>query len=255
MAKKPTIKDYIFFFLILSGFIAGFSYLLSNFQYDWNWSELTPYFFENKKPGLLIDGLMKTILISFCSIIFGLGFGFILALSSISKIYPLKWMSRILIELVRGTPLLVQLFIVYFMFGTVIGVDSGFVCAVIALSLFASCYVSEILRSGIEAIPQGQWDAAHVLGLNKYQTLYYIIIPQALKISLPALAGTFISLIKDSSLVSVLAIMDLTKAGREIISNTFYVFETWIIVAALYLLMTYPLSLVARKMEASLDRN
>ena len=141
------------------------------------------------------------------------------------------------------------------MFGTVIGIDSGFVCAVIALSLFASCYVSEILRSGIEAIPQGQWDAAHVLGLNKYQTLYYIIIPQALKISLPALAGTFISLIKDSSLVSVLAIMDLTKAGREIISNTFYVFETWIIVAALYLLMTYPLSLVARKMEASLDRN
>ena len=255
MVKKPTIKDVTFFFILMAIILMAFSYLLSQFQYDWNWSGLKTYIINDGKPGLLIQGLGETILISFFSIILGLITGFILALASLSKFYPIKWLSRILIELVRGTPLLVQLFIVYFMFGTVIGINSGFVCAVIALSLFASCYVSEILRSGIEAIPRGQWDAAHVLGLNHVQTLLHIILPQALKISLPALAGTFISLIKDSSLVSVLAIMDLTKAGREIISNTFSVFETWIIVAALYLLMTYPLSLMARKLEGRLDRN
>lgn len=229
------------------------------FDYNWNWSELTSYVLDFSrgeiKVGILIQGFIQTLLISSFSIILGSVLGFIFALSSISSKRYLKWTARIIIELVRGTPLLVQLFIIYFMFGTVIGIESGFICAVASLSLFASCYISEILRSGIQSIPKGQWDAAHVLGLTKNQTLIYIIIPQALKVSLPSLTGTFVSLIKDSSLVSVLAIMDLTKAGKEMISNTFSVFETWIIVAFLYLIMTYPLSYLASRLEKNLDHH
>lgn len=258
MAKRSLIKDISLFSLLLAIGFSGSFIIFQNFDYEWNWADIGPYLFtldDGLQIGILTRGLFTTISISILSIFLGGFLGLILALTSLSSQRYLRWMSRILIEIIRGTPLLVQLFIVYFVFGTVLGIDSGFICGLISFSLFSACYISEILRSGIEAIPQGQKDAGHVLGMNSFQILFYIIMPQALKISLPSLTGTFISLIKDSSLLSILAVMDLTKAAREVVSNTFASFETWILVACIYLLMTYPLSYLARSLEKNLDKN
>jgi polar amino acid transport system permease protein len=121
-----------------------------------------------------------------------------------------------------------------------------------ALSIFAGAYVAEIIRAGIQSIPKGQMEAARSLGMNTPQAMIHIILPQAFKRTLPPLAGQFISLIKDSSLVSVIAITDLTKAGREVITSTFATFEIWFVVAFLYLTLTSVLSQVIAWVERRL---
>jgi polar amino acid transport system permease protein len=142
----------------------------------------------------------------------------------------------------------VQIFIAYFFIGTVFNLDRN-VAGVGALAIFAGAYVAEIVRAGIQAIPPGQMEAARSLGMNVFQAMQYIILPQAFKKILPPLAGQFISLIKDSSLVSVIAITDLTKSGREIITSTFATFEVWLTVAAMYLVVTSLLSQVVFYLE------
>jgi len=143
--------------------------------------------------------------------------------------------------LIRGTPLLVQIFIFYFFLGTVLDIGRV-VSGISALAIFAGAYVAEIIRAGIQSISKGQSEAARSLGMTSLQTMLYIVLPQAFKRVLPPLAGQFISLIKDSSLVSVIAITDLTKSGREVITSTFATFEIWFTVALLYLLLTSVLS-------------
>jgi polar amino acid transport system permease protein len=155
------------------------------------------------------------------------------------------------VECIRGTPLLVKIFIAYFFLGTVFDLSRN-VCGIGALALFAGAYVAEIVRAGIQAIPPGQTEAARSLGMTMPQTMIDIILPQAFKKILPPLSGQFISLIKDSSLVSVIAITDLTKSGREIITSTFATFEVWLVVAAMYLLVTSLLSQVVFYMERRL---
>jgi polar amino acid transport system permease protein len=150
-------------------------------------------------------------------------------------------LSTFYVEIIRGTPLLVQIFIFYFFLGTVL--DIGRLAAGIsALAIFAGAYVAEIIRAGIQSIHKGQTEAARSLGMTATQNMIYIVMPQALKRVLPPMAGQFISLIKDSSLVSVIAITDLTKSGREVITSTFATFEIWFTVALLYLLLTSVLS-------------
>jgi polar amino acid transport system permease protein len=141
------------------------------------------------------------------------------------------------VELIRGTPLLVQIFIVYFFIGTVLNLDR-FTAGVAALAVFTGAYVAEIVRAGISSIHKGQMEAGRSLGMTSAQTMRYVILPQAFKRVLPPLAGQFINLIKDSSLVSVISITDLTKAGREVVSSTFSPFEVWFTVALLYLVLT-----------------
>jgi polar amino acid transport system permease protein len=145
----------------------------------------------------------------------------------------------------------VQIFIFYFFIGTVLEL-SRFSAGVLALAIFAGAYVGEIVRAGIQSVHRGQMEAARSLGMTYPQAMTYIILPQAIKRVLPALAGQFISLIKDSSLVSVIAITDLTKAGREVITNTFATFEIWFTVAAMYFLLTFTLSLFTKYLERRL---
>ena len=170
----------------------------------------------------------------------------------VSQNLTLRSLSITYIELIRGTPLLVQIFIFYFFLGTVLDI-SRIVAGISALAIFAGAYVAEIIRAGIQSIPKGQMEAARSLGMNVPQAMIHIILPQAFKRTLPPLAGQFISLIKDSSLVSVIAITDLTKSGREVITSTFATFEIWFVVAFLYLMLTSVLSQVISWVERRLS--
>ena len=193
------------------------------------------------RVGPLTQGLWVTIWISFVSGFVGLVIGLITGLCRISKNPALRGLAVLYIELIRGTPLLVQIFIFYFFIGTVLNLDRT-VAGIGALALFVGAYTAEIIRAGIQSIPKGQSEAARSLGMSAAETMIHIVLPQAFKRVLPPLAGQFISLIKDSSLVSVIAITDLTKSGREIITASFATFEIWFTVAILYLLVTSVLS-------------
>lgn len=193
------------------------------------------------RMGPLLTGLWTTLWISAAASVLGLIIGMVAGLMKISKNYTVSTLAAIYVEIIRGTPLLVQIFIAYFFFGTVFNLNRN-VAGIGALSLFAGAYVAEIIRAGIQSIPKGQMEAARSLGMSMPQAMMDIVLPQAFKRILPPLSGQFISLIKDSSLVSVIAITDLTKSGREIITSTFATFEIWLVVAAMYLIVTSVLS-------------
>jgi polar amino acid transport system permease protein len=198
--------------------------------------------------GPLAWGLWLTLKLSALSLLFALAIGLVAGLGRVAANPAARGLAATYVELIRGTPLLVQIFIFYFFFGTVLDL-SAFTAGVAALAVFTGAYVAEIVRAGIEAVPRGQMEAARSLGLSYPQAMRHVILPQALKKSLPPLAGQFINLIKDSSLVSVMALTDLTKAGREVVSSTFSPFEVWFTVAAMYLLLTGALSLWVRRLE------
>ncbi|MGB3223440.1 MAG: amino acid ABC transporter permease [Desulforhopalus sp.] len=208
-------------------------------------------FSKKMRLGPLMLGLWTTLWLSAISSFFALILGLLTGLARISKNITLRGLSSIYVECIRGTPLLVQIFIAYFFLGTVFNLSRN-VCGIGALALFAGAYVAEIVRAGIQSIPKGQMEASRSLGMTAFQTMKDVILPQAFKKILPPLSGQFISLIKDSSLVSVIAITDLTKSGREIITSTFATFEVWIVVAAMYLLVTSVLSQLVYYMERRL---
>lgn len=204
--------------------------------------------------GPLAWGLWTTLWISFVSGAFGLFIGLFTGLCRLSKNPTLHDLSTLYVELVRGTPLLVQIFIFYFFIGTVLNLSREF-AGVAALALFTGAYVAEIVRAGVQSIARGQDEAARSLGLNAAQSMRHVILPQAFKRVLPPLAGQFISLVKDTSLVSVIAITELTKSGREAITTSFSTFEIWFCVAALYLVINLPLSHLAGRLERRLGQS
>ena len=199
-------------------------------------------------PGPLVNGLIVTLKISALGAMLAFSIAILLALMRISKYPVLQYIATAYITVIRGTPLLVQIFIFYFIIATIFEMPR-FYAGAMSLGLFYGAYIAEVLRGAIQSIERGQYEAAKSLGMNYVQTMLYIIMPQALKRALPALVGEMISLVKDSSLVSVISITDLTKVGREIVANTFSPFETWLIVAAMYFAITSILSFVGHRME------
>lgn len=204
--------------------------------------------------GPLLWGLWTTLWISVVSGALGLFVGLFAGLCRLSKNPTLHDLSTLYVELVRGTPLLVQIFIFYFFIGTVLNLSREF-AGVAALALFTGAYVAEIVRAGVQSIARGQDEAARSLGLSAPQAMRHVILPQAFKRVLPPLAGQFISLVKDTSLVSVIAITELTKSGREAITTSFSTFEIWFCVAALYLVINLPLSHLASRLERRLGQS
>lgn len=204
--------------------------------------------------GPLLWGLWTTLWISVLSGAFGLAIGLFTGLCRLSPNPTLRDLSTVYVELVRGTPLLVQIFIFYFFIGTVLDLSREF-AGVAALALFTGAYVGEIVRAGVQSIARGQNEAARSLGLSSGQSMRHVILPQAFKRVLPPLAGQFISLVKDTSLVSVIAITELTKSGREAITTSFSTFEIWFCVAALYLVINLPLSQIANRLERRLAQS
>lgn len=203
---------------------------------------------KNWKMGPLLEGLMVTLEISLFAAILAFAIGTTLAFMRISSYQFLKDIATVYITIIRGTPLLVQIFIFYFIVATIFDLER-FLAGALSLGIFFGAYIAEVLRGAIQSIDKGQYEAAKSLGMNYIQTMVYIIMPQALKRALPTLVGEMIALVKDSSLVSVISITDLTKVGREIVANTFSPFETWIIVAGMYFGITALLSFFGNKIE------
>ncbi|MGB9682077.1 MAG: amino acid ABC transporter permease [bacterium] len=205
-------------------------------------------FFQSMLPPLG-KGAVMTIEITAISVGMGVLIGIFGGIARVSKNLLLLIPSTIYVEVIRGTPLLAQLFIVYFGLPS-LGINlPPFTAAVIAMGVNSGAYVTEIFRGGIQSIERGQMEAARSLGLSYFQTMRYVILPQALKRVLPPLGNEFIAMLKDSSLASTIAIAELMRVGREITSRTFRSFEVLGVVALLYLAITLPLSLLVRYME------
>jgi len=200
------------------------------------------------KPGPLMNGLFVTLKISALALVIAFILASFLAFMRISKYQFLKDIATFYIAVIRGTPLLVQIFIFYFIIATIFNIER-FYAGATSLGLFYGAYIAEVLRGAIQSIDKGQTEAAKSLGMNYVQTMANIVMPQAFKRALPALVGEMIALVKDSSLVSVISITDLTKVGREIVANTFSPFETWLVVAMIYFTITFSLSIIGRKVE------
>jgi polar amino acid transport system permease protein len=214
--------------------------------------------YKQWKVGILLKGLWVTLEVSIIAVFLGIVIGLFTGLARISKNPALRWTAITYIELVRGSPLLVQIFIWYFVLGTMfntllaqngMGQLSPLWYGVAALAVFAGAYVAEIVRAGIQSIHFGQMEAARSLGMTYPQSMRYIILPQAFQRILPPLAGQFISLIKDSSLLGIIAIRELTKATREVVTSSLQPFELWFVCAILYLVLTFSLSMFVQYLE------
>jgi polar amino acid transport system permease protein len=207
------------------------------------------------------DGILVTVGVTIVSYICILVVGLFAGLGRISSRRAIRGIASVYVEVIRGIPLLVQLMFIYYAMPVVLhGLGASltanvpplaglgeflssmqvnpFVGAVLGLTFCYGAYVGEIYRAGIESIPHGQMEAARSLGMNYVQAMRYVILPQAIRVILPPLGNEFVALLKDSSLVSVVAVADLTRRGREFMSKTFIPLETWIMVALLYLIMT-----------------
>lgn len=204
--------------------------------------------------GPFLKGFWTTLWLSLVAGILALIIGVIGGLCRISKNPTLKDLSSIYVELIRALPLLVIIFITYYFFGTVLKLSHE-TAAIISLSLCSGAYIAEIVRGGIQSISKGQTEAARSLGMGAASTMSFIILPQAFRRILPALTGQFISLIKDTSLVSAIAIVDLTRAAQLSTTTSMKPFEMWFCAAALYLVITIPLSILAHYLERRLAKS
>ena len=266
-----------------AAFVGAIWYQLTfTINYDWDWSRI-PSFFVYYDPetgyqqNVLLIGLFNLIRIaiyaSILSVILGLG----LALMRVSQQRWMVWTARVIVEFVRNIPPLVFLFIFYFfvsdMVFPVLGIrafadmlgDSdavvveiffgepafieNLIAGVICLSLFEAAYVSEIFRSGIESVGRDQREGARSVGVTRYQEMRYIVLPQALQKTVPPLVGQLITLIKDTSIMSVISIQEFTFAGSEMVISSGRIFEVWITVAVVYFLICYALSVFSRRLE------
>jgi len=256
--------------------------------YRWNWAAIPQYFIYlddetgEYVPNLLVQGLLTTIRLSIWSLLLALPLGILIGLLRISQHLFNRLVGGSFVSLFRNLPPLVLVFIGYYFISDQIlpqlGLpdlahqlsDSGqsllrcflapvdqleaFLAAVMTMALLEGAYIAEIVRAGLQAVAKGQWEAGAALGLKRWQILRQIIFPQALRPMVPPLASQFISTIKDSAIVSVISIQELTFQGMELMSATYLTFEIWLCIALLYFLLTFGCSLLARRLELSLSK-
>ncbi|MDD4082585.1 MAG: amino acid ABC transporter permease [Sphaerochaetaceae bacterium] len=201
-----------------------------------------------------IQGIPVTFECTIFAIIFAIIIGVISGLQSVSQKNFVRTISGVYVQLIRGIPLLVQLIFIYYAVGKFLHIQ-GMFAAIVAMAICFGAYISEIVRAGIESIPKGQMEAAIALGMSRRQAFTDIILPQTIKVILPAISNEFISMLKDSSLVSAIALSDILRRGREYISRTFLSLETMLIVALIYLIITLMLSWLVGKLEERLKKN
>ena len=200
----------------------------------------------------LLKGAGYTLQLSIGGMFFGLLLGFILALMRLSPIWPVRWLARFYISIFRGTPLIAQLFMIYYglpQFGIELDPIPS---AMIGLSLNTAAYAAETLRAAISSIDKGQWEACETIGLNYVQTMRYVILPQAFKRIIPPLISEFITLIKDSSLIFTIGAVELLATASVIGANTFNYLVPLTATGAIYLVMTLCISAIARYVEGRL---
>ncbi len=269
--------------LIILGVWVFFCRMATVIDYKWEWGVIPQYLirFDPETgrivPNLLLQGFIITIKLSFWSTILALIIGIMFGVMKAKGSPGLKFLSWLYVETIRNIPSLVLVFIFYFFFSSAfldtIGIDiwlrgcsppvksvmeffftseawiNAFISAVITLAIYEGAYVTEIIRGGLAGIPEGQWEASDALGLTRFQTYIWVILPQAIRNVLSPLAGQFISTIKDSAIVSVISIQELTFQGLELMSATYLTFEVWITVALLYFILTFSMSRFAAYLE------
>lgn len=260
----------------------------TNLVYHWDWARVFPFFFRFDEEqnrwlsNILVEGVIITLRVSLWGALFGMLFGLAMGLCRCSEVPILRMMSRGYVELVRNMPPVPFLFIMFFFVGNQIlkpmeltalargaspeaqqviiflfgelNILRNFAAAVVALAIYEGAYVTEIVRAGIQSIERGQWEAARSLGMSRFDQFRDVILPQALQRIAPPLANQSIQLIKDSSLVSLLSIQELTFMGMEIAHSTYRFFETWILVAIMYFVVCYGLSRLYARMERRLKK-
>ena len=215
-------------------------------EYDWRWGRIPKYFLRRTAEGEwiagpLLDGLGLTLQLSLAAGIFAVVFGLCAAAAMLSRLPSLRLLARGYAAIMRGTPLLVQLYLLYFMFGNALEFNRFFAGA-LSLALFEGAFAAEIIRAGIAAVPSGQNEASAALGMSRFARWRFVLLPQAMPLILPPLANLFVSLIKHSSIVTIIAIADLTDAARNLVSETFLTFEIWLTVGAMYVVICLPLA-------------
>jgi len=272
--------------LTLMALVAYFGYRVSvGLEYRWNWQIIPQYLLRRDAdgtwvPNMLLLGLFTTIRLSFWSLLLALPFGVIAGLLRISSHLINRLLGGTYVTLLRNLPPLVLVFIFFFFisdqvlpqFNLGVRLNAApdwvqnlisllfapsdqiepFVAAVFTLALFEGAYVAEIVRAGINSIETGQWEAARALGMRRWQLLRTVILPQALQRMIPPLAGQAISTIKDSAIVAVISVQELTFQGLELMAATYLTFEVWLTVTALYFLLTYSCSSLASRLELRL---
>ncbi len=226
-------------------------------QYNWQWYRVDRFIYRVVDGefvlGPLLKGLVVTFEITFFSMILTILIGLITALFRMSNSFSGKLIANVYLELIRNTPLLVQLFLFYFIVAPILGIDR-FWTGVLCLSFFEGSFAAEIIRAGIQSVAKGQTEAANALGFSRFNRYRDIILPQSIPLILPPMTGLIINLIKHSAIVSVIAVADLTTEGLNIISETFMAFEIWFTVAAIYLVVTVSLSLFVSWLESRATR-
>jgi polar amino acid transport system permease protein len=257
-------------------------------RYNWNWGVIPQFLFYHDKdqgmwvPNLLILGFMTTIKLSIWATLLATPIGTLMALFRNSRSLLRRMVGRTYVELIRNMPPLVLVFIVYYFISDqvirAVGIEGllrslspgtqdflahccapvpklpVFASAVVMLALYEGAYITEIVRGGIQSIERGQWEASGALGFTRWQQLRHVIFPQAIVRILPPLAGQVISTIKDSAIVSVISIQELTFQGMEIMSSTYRTFEIWITITAMYFIVTFACSLAVRRLELGMQR-
>ena len=286
---KITPLDILILLTVAAALIYTIYQIKVKLNYNWKWEIIPQYLFRyDEESGkwvsnYLIHGLLTTLRLSFWGTLLATIFGTVMGLLRVSKSLFHRMLARSYVELMRNLPPLVIIFIFYFFISDqimpILGIDdylrsassdtrrifellfappqfaSAFISALFTLAIFEGAYITEIVRAGIESVEKGQWEASHALGLSKYHTLRHIILPQAMQRLLPALAGQFISLIKDSAIVSVISIQELSYQGTQLMASTYLTIEIWLTITALYLVMTLTFSLGVSKLETYMARS
>jgi polar amino acid transport system permease protein len=257
LPKPATLRDWLLYLATIAGCIMLVLRGAERLGYSWHWRQIPRYLGSLSDgvfvAGPLLKGLVVTLEITGYSLVLAASIGLITALLRLSSSIVGRVLARMYLEIIRNTPLLVQIFFLYFVMAPILDIGRT-ATAVLALSLFEGAYASEIFRAGITSIDRGQWEACYSLGLTQLQSYRKVILPQALRRVVPPMTSQAVSLIKDSALVSTIAVYDVTMEGRTIIAETFFSFEIWFVVAAIYLVLTLTLSTLASFLERHLFR-
>lgn len=239
--KTPLYKKVLNLGIVLISAVLIFIFAIGD--YNMKWSSLSAY------SGKILSGYEMTLVITFFALIVSLLLGFILAFLSKSKILIVNYFVKTYVEIIRGTPFLVQIIVFFYIITPALGFNNRYVIAVAILAIFSSAYVTEIIRAGIESIDKSQHETAKAVGFTMIQKYRYVILPQVIKRIMPSLAGQISSLIKDSSLLSVIAVSEFTLNIQEVTAINFRTYENYILLAAGYLIITFPISLISKRLE------
>jgi polar amino acid transport system permease protein len=244
--------------ILVFGIIAWLIYAgAAAMEYRWQWYRVGPFFYRMVDgefiAGPLIRGIIVTLQLAGVSSVLAILIGAFTAIGRMSNSIAGRSIATTYLEIIRNTPLLVQLFMFYFVLAPIFGIDR-FWAGVLCLAAFEGSFAAEIIRGGIQAVERGQYEAADATGLSKFDKYFCVILPQALPLILPPLTGLLISLIKHSAIVSVIAVAELTTEGLNLISDTYMAFEIWFIVAGMYLVLTTSLSVLVNILEVKMNR-